>query len=99
MKKRIYRAAEALLSTLCAIGFFIGFFGFGLGFTVSLLWSIPIMLIMAVLLFVVIFLEDQIKYEGMTIDERHERLVGNGYRYCPYCGERLAPKEEGNNEQ
>lgn len=87
MKKRIYRAAEALLSTLCAIGFFVGFMG--LGISISPLLFIPIVLIVLGLFGVVIVLEDQVEYEGMSIDERHEMLVHRGYRYCPYCGERL----------
>lgn len=99
MKKRILRISEALLTTLCALGFFVGLFGFGLGFSLSLLWSIPVVLIVTVLFFVVLILEDQVEYEGMTVDERHETLVGKGYKYCPYCGEKLVTKEVVDNEQ
>ena len=87
MKKRILRMSEAALTTLCALGFFVGFMG--LGISISPLWFIPIVLIIVGLFLVVILLEDQVEYEGMSIDERHEMLVGRGYKYCPYCGEKL----------
>lgn len=90
MKKIILRVSEALLTLLCALGVCGGICVFA---TVNVFWFILIAVIAGGLYLTVLLLSDEVKYEGMTVDERHELLRNRGYRYCSYCGEKLEVEE------
>ena len=93
MKKLIYKVLVGIFSFLCALGMFGGIITLGFS-EIGVLWFILIAVVFMVLFGVLFVLDYEIEYEGMSIDERHELLRNSGYRYCPYCGEKISKKEE-----
>lgn len=92
MKKLIYKVSSGLLSLLCALGLFGGIIALAFS-KINILLAICIIAVFMGLFLAVTVLGDDIEYEGMSMDERHELLRNRGYRYCPYCGEKLEDEE------